>query len=300
MPNVLLIEDEQDSARLLSFELEDAEFQIELANSGKAGIEKALANPPDIILLDLHMPDMSGLEVLEQLKRFAETVDLPVIVVSANATDQSIVNALDIGANDYVTKPIIFPVLAARMRSALRLKTASDQLEQANTKLKMLATTDPLTHLYNRRHFFSLAYAEFSKSVRHNRPLAFILLDVDQFKEINDRYSHRAGDLTLITLAQCCHEAIRESDIVGRIGGGEFAICCPDSDLLGANRAAERIRERCEANTIHYDGHIFPFTISLAITSQQSDDRDFEALFNRADRLLYEAKRDGRNRALAS
>lgn len=299
MSKVLVVDDSEDSAKLLAFDLEDSGFDVVLAFSGDEGIALAATEKPDIILLDMRMPGLSGLETLKQLKTFPETHDIPVIMVSANTADNSIVEALDLGANDYITKPVVYPILAARMRAALRLKFANDQLELANVKLRQLATTDALTHLYNRRHFFSLAHAEFSKSVRHNRPLSFIILDVDKFKSINDTFGHAAGDKALCVLAECCQDAIRESDIVGRIGGEEFAICCPDSNLEGAHRIAERIRLYCESRSVNYCGQEFAFTVSLGITGRNMQDKGFDCLFNRADHLLYEAKRSGRNRTVA-
>lgn len=299
MSKVLVIDDSEDSAKLLAYDLTDAGYEVELAFSGDEGITRAVNQSPDIILLDMRMPGLSGLETLQKLKQFPETEGIPVIMISANNADHNIVEALDYRANDYVTKPVVFPILAARMRTALRLRQANEALEIANVELKRLATTDALTHLYNRRHFFALSYAEFSKSLRHKRPLSFIMMDVDEFKSINDTYGHAAGDHALTMLAECCQEAIRESDIVGRIGGEEFAICCPDADLQGTYAVAERIRQLCESKTICFNEQEFTFTVSLGITTRGQLDEEFDLLLNRADQLLYQAKRSGRNRAIA-
>lgn len=293
------MDDSEDSANLLAYDLTDGGYEVIMAFSGDECIATAVSQTPDIILLDIRMPGLSGLETLEHLKTLAETADIPVIMISANNADESIVKALDLAANDYVSKPVMYPVLAARMRAALRLKQATLELEQANVELKRLATTDPLTHLYNRRHFFSLAHAEYSKSTRHKRPLSFIMMDVDEFKTINDTYGHAAGDKALLALASCCHQAIRESDIIGRIGGEEFAVCCPDSDVNGAYAIAERIRSLCENLEIEFSGQRFRFTVSLGITARSAEDEHCEQALNRADQLLYKAKRTGRNRAVA-
>lgn len=300
MPNVLIVDDSEDSAKLLAYDLHDMGYNVSTAFSGDECITTAANHSPDIILLDMRMPGLSGLDTLANLKRLSETEDIPVIMISASSADDSVVKALDMGADDYVSKPVVLPVLTARMRASLRLRSATEQLEKANEELTRLATTDPLTHLYNRRHFFALGYAEFTKSLRHKRPLSFILLDVDKFKNINDTYGHSAGDHALIVLADCCREAVRESDIIGRIGGEEFAICCPDSDLGGAHAIAERIRSLCECQLIQGAEYEFSFTVSLGITTRQSLDDQFERLFNRADRLLYQAKESGRNQAIAN
>lgn len=299
MPTVLVVDDSEDNAKLLAYDLNDDGFDVLIALSGDECITTAANKRPDLILLDMRMPGLNGLETLEKLQGFAETSDIPVIIISASSADDTIVTALDLGASDYVSKPVVYPILAARMRTALRVKQATRELEVANLELRRLATTDPLTRLSNRRHFFAMAHAEFSKAHRHQRPLSIIMMDVDEFKQINDTYGHAAGDRALDVLADCCREAVRESDLVGRIGGEEFAICCPDADLNGACAIAERIRVTCEHRVIRYSKHQFNFTVSLGVTSLTDEDAVFEDMLNRADQLLYEAKNKGRNRAIA-
>jgi len=259
----------------------------------------AASSSIDLILLDLAVPGLDGLHVLNRLKSFAESSETPVIVYSSCDQDDEVIKALDLGANDFVSKSSNFPVLAARIRTALRLKSLDSELKQANAKLRRIATIDQLSNLYNRSHFFNLTNAEFSKSQRYHRPMSIIMLDVDKFKIINDTYGHAAGDKVLVKLAGTCRAAVRNSDIVGRLGGEEFAICCPDSDLLGAHAIAERIRNDCESASIEYNGKQIQFTVSLGITSQSPNDRSFENTLNRADKLLYEAKNKGRNCSVA-
>lgn len=127
-----------------------------------------------------------------------------------------------------------------------------------------------------------------------------IMLDVDAFKKINDTHGHAAGDKALGSLADCCREAVRESDTVGRIGGEEFAICCPDAELVGAHSIAERIRICCEVTSIQMDGASFGFTVSLWVTAMAEQDTSFEAILHRAERLLYSPKSQGRNRSIAN
>ena len=299
MPTVLVVDDSEDNAKLLEYDLNDDGFDVLMALSGDECITTAATKRPDLILLDMRMPGLNGLETLDKLKGFPETADIPVIIISATSADDTIIKALDLGASDYVSKPVVYPILAARMRTALRVKQATRELEIVNQELRRLATTDPLTRLSNRRHFFSLAHAEFSKAQRHKRPLSIIMMDVDEFKQINDTYGHAAGDRALDILADCCREAVRESDVVGRIGGEEFAICCPDADLAGASAIAERIRATCEHRTIRYDQSQFNFTVSLGVTSRTAHDACFEDMLNRADQLLYQAKNKGRNRSIA-
>jgi len=300
MTKVLVVDDVEDNIVLLTFELEDEGFDVIAAHNGNECLELVYEVEPDIILLDIRMPGISGLETLEQLKTNEDTREIPVIMVSANTADNSIVRALDLGAHDFVSKPIEYPVLSARMRSALRLVNARRALVSANNELERLATQDPLTDSYNRRHFFTLSEAEFSKSRRHQRSMAVLMIDVDLFKTINDTYGHAAGDVALHVLADCCRQATRESDILGRLGGEEFALCCPDADLEGALAMAERIRETCEEKKIPVNDDVyFSMTLSIGVTCISEEDQSFDRLLQRSDILLYQAKALGRNRSVA-
>jgi len=300
MTKVLVVDDVEDNIVLLTFELEDEGFEVVAAHSGSECLTLVHEVEPDIILLDIRMPGISGLETLEQLKSHEATREIPVIIVSANTADNSIVRALDLGAHDFVSKPIEYPVLSARMRSALRLVTARRALMRANEELERLATQDPLTGCYNRRHFLTLSDAEFSKARRHHRPLSVLMIDVDLFKAINDTYGHAAGDLALTLITECCRQASRESDILGRLGGEEFAVTCCDADLDGAMNLAERIRQSCEEKEIpSKDGALFTITLSIGVTMINEADENFFQILQRADNLLYQAKAQGRNRSVA-
>ena len=164
-----------------------------------------------------------------------------------------------------------------------------------NLNLARLASTDPLTETYNRRHFFELGDTELARATRHQRPLSVIMLDVDRFKAINDTYGHSAGDQALIALAQLCKQVGRGSDIIARFGGEEFAICCPDTYSEGARALAERLREQVEAMQLEIDGKTIAFTISLGVATAGNEDTSLEGLLKRADKLMYQAKNDGRN-----
>ncbi len=299
MTKVLVVDDVEDNIVLLTFELEDEGFDVIAAHSGNECLQLVDEVLPDIILLDIRMPGISGLETLEQLKARELTREIPVIMVSANTADNSVVRALDLGAHDFVSKPIEYPVLSARMRSALRLINARRALVRANEELERLATQDPLTGCYNRRHFFTLSDAEFSKARRHERSIAVLMIDVDLFKAINDSYGHAAGDTALTALTDCCREATRESDVLGRLGGEEFALTCPDADLDGAFNLAERIRQGCENQEIPAAGTVFSITLSIGVTIITPEDNNFDQLLQRADNLLYQAKALGRNRSVA-
>ncbi len=299
MQRVLVVDDVPDNITLLTFELEDDNFEVLAASSGQECLDIASMTPqPDIILLDIHMPGLSGIETLQQLKNDEHTQDIPVVMVSAHSAEERIVEAIDLGAHDFVSKPIQYPVLAARMRSALRLTQAQQALEQANNELNILATTDPLTGAYNRRQFFTLSEKELAKKSRYNGPISIIMLDIDHFKQINDKYGHAAGDLALQKVMGCLREVCRSYDIIGRLGGEEFAICCSQAALEGTVALAERIRETCEKMEITFQEETFHMTASFGVTELTLEESFDEAL-HRADHLLYEAKQAGRNRVIA-
>lgn len=296
MAKILVVDDIEDNIKLLCFNLEDDEHEVITANNGFECLEMADEHRPDLILLDLMMPGMSGTETLSRLQDNPELRDIPVIMVSANDADDFIIEALDIGAHDYVAKPFIYPVLAARMRTALRLRENQQELMQLNKRLSKLASLDPLTEAYNRRHFLELGNTEFAKAQRFQRPLSVIMLDVDKFKAINDNYGHQAGDAALKQITQLCQNAGRSSEIVGRFGGEEFVLCCPDTDQNGAMALAERLRKTIEANTLSFEQHTINFTASMGVTSINEDDKTLNDMLRRADQLLYYSKENGRNR----
>lgn len=300
MTKILVVDDVEDNIVLLTFDLEDDGFDVESARSGQECLDRVAESRPDMILLDIRMPGISGLETLEILKKNEDTRTIPVIMVSATSGDHSVIRALDLGAHDFVSKPIEYPVLAARMRSALRLIQAKRDLEKANSELERLATRDSLTGINNRRNFFRLTEAELAKSVRHERNLALLMIDADHFKMINDSFGHAAGDEALLTITEVCAAVCRESDILARLGGEEFAICCPDTDLDGAYVLAERIRKQTETTLIEHNSSVFSVTLSIGVTTViPEQDKTITEVLQRADNLLYQAKEMGRNRSVA-
>ena len=296
---VLVVDDIEDNVELLSYDLQDDGFEVSACSSGKACLDYIRQQPVDIILLDINMPGQSGLETLEIITKDEQLCDIPVIMVSGDRQQALIVQALDLGAHDFVSKPIEYPVLAARMRSALRLKEAQHALELANVNLEYLASHDPLTNTYNRREFISRSQAEFAKAGRYKRPLSVIMIDIDDFKAINDHYGHQAGDQTLSQLVGVFQKSVRESDILGRIGGEEFAICCPESDLEGSYLVAERLRKSCEQVEVDTGETSVKVTISAGVAQMSEEDKRLDDMINRADHLLYEAKKQGKNRVIS-
>jgi len=290
MTRILVVDDVPANVEILSFHLEDEGYEVIEAQSGEQalGILQSSEKEIDLILLDVMMPVMSGLDVLAQVKRNPETDNIPVILVTANADDQNVAEGLDMGAFDYIIKPYSLVVLLARVRAALREKERQDLLEK-------WATTDPLTELYNRRHFFDLADRELERSRRLKSELSFIMLDIDFFKQVNDKYGHLTGDNALILLSGILKDALRKVDFCCRFGGEEFVLCLPDTPSQGAWEVAERIRTQvaCTPLPTQNNQEIY-IQVSLGIASSKRE-HSVEVILKRADEALYQAKESGRN-----
>lgn len=294
MARILVVDDIPANVEILSIHLTDEGYEVVKCLSGKEAFEilhTSQGDPEleiDLILLDVMMPIMSGLEVLAQLKGSPQTMNIPVILVTANADEQNVAEGLDMGAFDYIIKPYSLLVLLARVRTALREKERQDLLER-------WATTDPLTELLNRRHFYELSDRELDRSQRLKSPLSFVMLDIDFFKKVNDQFGHLVGDTVLIILAKLLKEHLRSVDLCCRYGGEEFVICLPDTNQEGARDVAERIRIAVSQESIlaSEDSELF-ISVSLGVATGLENEK-VEAILKRADVALYKAKDAGRN-----
>jgi two-component system cell cycle response regulator len=285
---VLVVDDVPDNVKLLVFNLEDEGYRVIKAFSGTEALRCIETQVPDIVLLDVMMPDKSGLEVLQTLKASEETAHIPVILVTANSLDEHIAQGLDLGAYDYVIKPFSYTVLAARIRAALREREHQEKLEQ-------LAATDPLTQLLNRRQFSQMVTREIQRVHRTAGPLSLLMLDIDHFKQINDTYGHDVGDEAIVALANALREQVRAIDIIGRFGGDEFVICLPDTGAEQSKQVAERICKALEQLQLKANAkQPISFTVSIGVSNLGAND-SFDDLYVAADQALYKAKHSGRN-----
>ncbi|HEY7774290.1 MAG TPA: diguanylate cyclase [Marinagarivorans sp.] len=300
MTRALVVDQQPERAKNTEFYLQQEGYKTAIAEPGKVCKKTWETLLPDIIVLTVDGWQDQSINTLIELKSATKTKSIPVIVIASCSDPQTLIYSLDLGAHECVLEPTEPQVLAARIRSVLTISDRQKKLELANSELAQLASTDALTHVYNRRHFFTQSHAEFARAKRYNRGLSVIMLDIDDFKMVNDRYGHAAGDMALVSLAECCRSVVRESDIVGRLGGEEFAVCCPEADLEGAKIIAERIRLQCEQTLLSYQDQPFCITVSLGVTPLTGQDDTFENIMLRADRLLYQAKDRGRNCAIAS
>jgi len=290
MARILVVDDVPANVEILSFHLSDEGYDVIEAQGGEQALTtlQQQHEEVDLVLLDVMMPVMSGLDVLAEMKRHPDLNSIPVILVTANADDQNVAEGLDMGAFDYIIKPYSLVVLLARVRAALREKERLDLLEK-------WATSDPLTNLYNRRHFFELAHRELERSLRHNSSLSFIMPDIDHFKAVNDQHGHLVGDEVLICVANQLRALLRKVDFCARFGGEEFVLCLPDTDDVGATEVAERIRQTIGQYPFkNNDNKPFSITVSLGLASR-GDEADVEQIIRRADDALYKAKENGRD-----
>jgi two-component system, cell cycle response regulator len=293
---VLIIDDEPLNVDMLSQRLSRRGYTVDSALSAAQADERILENIPDVILLDVFMPELSGYDYMEKLRKEAATKTIPVILVSAHSDSDNIVEGLKKGANDYVTKPVNLQVLLARLETQLKMAFMVKQLEAQTAMLARLAAVDELTGVYNRRVLFEHLEDEVTRSKRYGNALSMLMLDLDWFKQVNDRYGHAAGDAVLKEFSQRLCRSVRGVDLVCRYGGEEFCVILPQTSLGKAMRAAEHIRTAIQRKPFEYDGTAIPMTVSIGLTSFVPDEVDSPTdLLERADKALYEAKNGGRN-----
>ena len=267
------------------------------AEDGLDGFKKVLSSPVDLILCDLEMPRIDGFKFLTMIKARPEAVNVPVIILTGMDDRERKLKGLEQGASDYITKPFDREELVARVKVHLKIKKLQDELKRSNELLLDLSNTDHLTGLYNRRYMVEALDKEVQRSVRKGGTLSLILLDIDHFKQVNDRFGHLQGDVVLQRVALTMKKELRTYDVAARYGGEEFVAILPDSALQESVLAAERIRLAVQSTT--FDGPLAPLclTASLGVaffTGEHSVTVD--GFIKQADDALYRAKANGRNR----
>jgi len=295
--SVLIVDDTPVNIQVLVKALKDT-YRIRVANGGLKALAIAESNdPPDIILLDVMMPEVDGYEVCRRLKQNLQTMGIPIIFVTTMGSDEDEAYGLNLGAVDYISKPFSLPVVKARVRTHLQLKQRTDMLEA-------LAMIDGLTGISNRRSYDEALEREWRKIQRNASRLAVIMIDIDEFKAYNDNYGHGAGDECLRKVAGAIKSAVqRPGDFVGRYGGEEFVVLLPECDQEGVLKVAEKIRRRVNGLNIPHafsttTDHV---TVSLGCESMQYETGTSSADFLRkVDQALYSAKEQGRDRVVAA
>ncbi|MDD2699469.1 MAG: diguanylate cyclase [Arcobacteraceae bacterium] len=293
METILVVDDTKTNLNIL-IELLGDSYDIIAAISGEMALEIIEEEKVDLILLDIMMPCMDGFEVCAKLKNNPKTKDIPIIFITAKIDEESIEKAYDIGGSDYVTKPFKPKELQARVKREL-------ELIKLQNELQLLASTDPMTNLYNRRYFTKISEHIMDLAIRKDESLSVLMLDIDKFKSINDTYGHQIGDEVIISLANELQEHQRKSDIVCRFGGEEFVILLPNTLLDGAQILAQKMRQSVEENILKIKDYTLSFTVSIGVAQIDiKTEKNIEKALNRADKALYKAKNNGRNQVCIS
>ncbi|MBN2429526.1 MAG: diguanylate cyclase [Deltaproteobacteria bacterium] len=290
-PSILIVDDERINIHILKNALNG--FNIKAATNGHEALRIAKSpEQPDLILLDIMMPEMDGFQVCKELKLNPQTGKIPVIFITAINDDNQEEKGLALGAVDYITKPFRLPIVQARIKNHLYLKKSLDIL-------KDLSTLDFLTNIPNRRRFEEVLFLEWRHALRASKNLTLIILDIDFFKLFNDTYGHLAGDTCLKKIAKTLSNTMnRSTDFVARFGGEEFVVILPDTGSEGAINIAESFKNAIAELAIpHHSSPISDFvSVSMGIaTCQPTVDFETEELIRLADKMLYQAKAKGRN-----
>ncbi len=300
---ILLVEDSETQAKTTRLFLEKSGYEVLWAENGMAAFKLAKTRHIDLVLLDRVLPDMDGNEVCRWLKLDQDTKVVPILMLTIKDSASDKVTGLESGADDYLPKPYNEIELNARIYAALRTKTLQDELRTKNrqledmlTRVEVLAITDPLTGLFNRRRFETILELEYKKTARYQTPLSCLMIDIDHFKSINDTFGHHKGDTVLKEVALIIQRSIREVDTAARWGGEEFAVLIPTINRESAVQPAKRVLKAVSE-------YAFPditdrkITVSIGIADVPNPKVDSGSkLVQMADLAMYEAKKKGRNR----
>ena len=304
MAKILIIDDSAFEADHVKTVLEADGHDTLWAESGSRGISMMTTHRPDLVILDLVLPDISGIRVCQWLRQDRRIKHTPLVMLTSKGQVHERVEGLQEGATDYITKPFDDAELLARIQSILREVVLREQLEKKNSeyeallsRLEKISKTDPLTGLYNRRHFEEVLVAEYERHKRFNTPFSCMVIDVDFFKEVNDICGHGVGDLVLKSVAHLIQGEVRGVDTVARYGGDEFVVILTQLSREIAENVALRMIAAC--NQFDYktiDKQCNPVTVSIGISGVPDPDlKTLDSLLNCADYALYKAKKSGRN-----
>lgn len=295
---ILIVDDSPVYRQMIQDALCALPYEKIFASSGREGLESFVAHKPDLIILDRIMPDLTGPEFCRLLRSASPSSSPHIIMLTGSSDTECLIEGLEAGAHDYVTKPFRDQELLARVRVGARTRELQKQVEMKTKLLEELALSDPLTGLSNRRAVEIWAHHELESAGRHGFPFWMVVADIDRFKQVNDTFGHSAGDTVLKRFAEILKANSRSSEMCGRLGGEEFVMIFTHTTKEGVLTAVERIRAELEVTSFSFKGCDFRVTSSFGISGLQLGQKQesFSGLLDSADAALYSAKRMGRNR----
>lgn len=292
---ILVVDDDHHIQELSTTVLGAVGFETDVARDGAEALQKIESNPPHLVLLDINMVGLDGLATIKRLRE--KSYYISVIFVSGLSDTKDVVAGLEAGADDYLRKPFAAKELVARVQAQLRIKDLRDELLAANEKLKTLVDIDDLTGLYNMRSVYDRIDTELSRCQRHARSMSVVMLDMDHFKQVNDKHDHLFGSYVLKEVGEIIRQNLRQSNFAARYGGDEFLICLTEADQDGTSAFCQHLKEEISATVFSKEKDSIQLTVSMgaAVTSSEKGLIDARALVRSADHALYQSKDAGRN-----
>ncbi|RLP23385.1 PleD family two-component system response regulator [Mesorhizobium sp. YM1C-6-2] len=298
VPRVLLIDERQASGARIAGMLGKT-AKVDVVADPHVGFFQAAEEPYECVLVSTGFAEFDPLRLCSQLRSLDRTRFVPIILLADEGEEDRILRGLELGVNDYLTRPIDRQELTARLRTQVRRKRYNDHLRASVTQTIEMAVTDGLTGLHNRRYLDSHLDTLFERAVARRRPLSLMITDLDRFKSINDAYGHDGGDEVLREFARRLRKNVRGIDLACRFGGEEFVVVMPDTEGAVAEKVAERVRAEIAGLPFVINGVSIPVTVSVGVSSLKRGVDSVAELLKRADVALYEAKSGGRNRVVA-
>lgn len=295
---ILVVDDSPIVTKIVERTLTQRGYRVVVARDGAAAVQAFHEDNFALVILDVNLPGIDGYEVARQIRKQDDELFLPILFLSANTERKSRIQGLQHGGAVYMTKPFNEDEFVAQVESLLKIKELQDNLAQKNRLLEEMCRRDSLTSLYNHSYFQEIADHELRRSLRYGNDVACVLIDIDDFKSINDTFGHPTGDRVLGELAELLLKSVRDVDIVARYGGEEFALLLPMTAVKPAKMVAERVRKAVAGRVFDEAKRKLKITASLGLaTLRTNSPATSQELVEFADRALYAAKRNGKNRA---
>lgn len=285
---LLVVDDSQTILKLFSRALGQAGYDVVTAIDGLSALDMVSRSAPDFVITDWNMPGMNGKELCASIRSLTTGHYVYIILMTANTSEIDLTGALRAGADEFLSKPVKVAELCSRLEAASRLL-------DVERRLRVQASHDSLTGLLNRQAFTTVLEKEHARCLRHGSELSLMMIDIDHFKDINDTYGHRAGDMVLSRLAESLKLNVRAANYLNRYGGDEFCVLLTDTNIENALHCAERLRTELSRLIVEVDGRTIPFTASFGLAECDLTTFSPSDLVERADQALLHEKRSGRN-----